>query len=252
VQTERVDAHRVSARPGRPSAHARAQPGLRPISAGSEEDALLYVPASYSPGHPAPFALLCHGAGSEARAGICPLLSWADGAGLVLLAPDSHGATWDLILGDGDGDSHCIDALLGQVFDTVEIDPTRVAAGGFSDGATYALSLGIANGDLFTHLIAFSPAYVAPPARRGEPRVYMSHGTHDTVLPIDSTSRMIAPALRAAGLDVEFDEFAGGHTVPAGIAQRAAGWLVGRPVPRPGMHESPGEPDMAHAAPVQA
>jgi phospholipase/carboxylesterase len=222
------------------------------MSAGSEQDALLYVPAGYSASRPAPFALLCHGAGSEARAGICALRPWADAAGLVLLAPDSHGATWDLIRGDGDGDCMCIDALLEQVFDKIAVDPTRVAIGGFSDGASYALSLGIANGDVFTHLIAFSPGYVAPPARRGEPRVYMSHGAHDAVLPIDSTSRRIAPALRSAGYEVEYDEFAGDHLVPAGIAERAVAWLVGRPVERPSMHESPGEPDAAHPAPAQS
>jgi predicted esterase len=34
-----------------------------------------------------------------------------------------------------------------------------LAVSGFSDGASYALSIGPANGDLFTHVMAFSPGF---------------------------------------------------------------------------------------------
>lgn len=37
------------------------------------------------------------------------------------------------------------------------VDASRVCASGFSDGASYALTLGAANGQLFTHIAAFSP-----------------------------------------------------------------------------------------------
>jgi phospholipase/carboxylesterase len=57
--------------------------------------------------------------------------------------------------------------------------------------------------------------------------VYVSHGRDDAVLPIDRCSRRIVPALRAAGYDVTFAEFDGGHGVPAEIAHGALDW-VGR------------------------
>ena len=38
-----------------------------------------------------------------------------------------------------------------------------------------------------------------PAVQRGAPRIYISHGTHDTVLPIDRCSRRIVPALQRAG-----------------------------------------------------
>ena len=60
---------------------------------------------------------------------------------------------------------------------------------GFSDGASYALSIGLANGDLFGHVLAWSPGFVAPPEFVGRPRVFVSHGTDDRVLPIDRCSR---------------------------------------------------------------
>ena len=65
-----------------------------------------------------------------------------------------------------------------------------------------------------------------PAAQRGLPRVYVSHGTQDTVLPIDQSSRRIVPMLRQAGYDVRYDEFEGGHIVPPAIASAAVDWLA--------------------------
>jgi phospholipase/carboxylesterase len=89
-----------------------------------------------------------------------------------------------------------------------------VALGGFSDGASYALSLGLTNGDLFTHLIAFSPGFMAPGGEVGRPRCYVAHGTRDAVLPIDRCSRRLVPVLERAGYAVRYHEFDGPHTVP--------------------------------------
>lgn len=50
-----------------------------------------------------------------------------------------------------------LNKALHHVFNRYSIDPSRLAVAGFSDGASYALSLGVANGDLFSHIIAFSP-----------------------------------------------------------------------------------------------
>ena len=236
------DAHRITAVPRAPSSDAPA-PGLHPLSAGERQDSLLYIPPGYDRRHPAPFALLCHGAGSEARAGIAPLLPLAEQSDLVLLATDSHGRTWDLLTGTGDRDAQCIEALLGEVFAAVAIDTARTALGGFSDRASYALSVRLANGDVFSHVIAFSPGFAAPPARRGSPRVFISHGVRDEVLPIDRCSRRIAAALRADGVDLTYEEFDDGHTVPARIARGAAEWLLGAAVGSPLVHEAPGEPE---------
>jgi predicted esterase len=106
------------------------------------------------------------------------------------------------------------------------VDPTHLAISGFSDGASYALSLGLANADLFTHIIAFSPGFLVPTRRVGTPQVYISHGRADTVLPIDQTTRKIVPQLRAAGIPTELHEFDGPHVVPAEIAEDAVRWLT--------------------------
>ena len=106
------------------------------------------------------------------------------------------------------------------------MDPARIAVEGFSDGASYALSIGITNGDLFTHVIAFSPGFMAPAGQEGAPRLYISHGVHDDVLPIDLCSHRIVPQVERAGYDVRYREFDGPHTVPDEIAREALAWFT--------------------------
>jgi phospholipase/carboxylesterase len=215
---------RLRARPA-PSTEA-ASPGVHPLRLGTGRDGLLYVPAGYQAEHPAPIALMLHGAGGSAEHGLSLLRSQADAAGLLLLAPASRRETWDVILGRYGPDVAFVDRALGQTFQRCAVDASRVAVGGFSDGASYALSLGVANGDLFTHVIAFSPGFMAPAAQHGSPRVYVSHGTRDQVLPIEVCSRRIVPQLQRAGYDVRYHEFDGPHAVPAEIAHEAADWFT--------------------------
>ena len=132
-------------------------------------------------GKKAPLVLMLHGAGGDARSGISDVLDLADEAGLILLAPESRGRSWDVLVGGYGPDVVFIDRSLGQTFDRLAVDAEKVAVVGFSDGASYALSLGPTNGDLFTRVIAFSPGFASPGARRGMPPVFVSHGTRDGV-----------------------------------------------------------------------
>ena len=217
---------RLLSRPDKSPPSNAASTGLRPLGLGAERDGLLYVPPSYEASRPAPFALMLHGAGGDARGGVSPFLDLADGAGLVLLAPESRGRTWDVLLGGYGPDVEFIDRALEQTLGRLAVDPERLAVGGFSDGASYALSLGIDNGDLFSHVLAFSPGFMAPAERRGRPPVFVSHGTADQVLPIDRTSRRIVPQLERQGYQVTYREFDGPHTVPKPVAREALEWFT--------------------------
>lgn len=201
-------------------------PGLQPIGSGDGTDGLLYVSTRYDAQRPAPLALVLHGAGGDARNGLVPLMPLADAAGLILVAPGSREATWDVIANDYGPDVEVIDALLGEAFATCSVDVAHVGVEGFSDGASYALSLGVSNGDLFTHIIAFSPGFLRPARQEGAPRIFISHGTQDTVLPIGNSSRRIVPSLERAGYDVTYREFDGGHMVPGEIASAAVEWFL--------------------------
>jgi phospholipase/carboxylesterase len=219
---------RLEARPGR-GAVASPDParGTRRLDAGSVgPEVLLHVPPGLDDGAPARLVLTLHGAGGDARGGLAPLLPLADANRLLLLAPSAQGATWDAIRGSWGADVEHIDRALAAVFGSYRVDPTHVVVSGFSDGGSYALSLGLANGDLFTHVIAFSPGFVVPAPRVDTPAVFVSHGRDDTVLPIERTTRRIVPRLRESGHPLVVREFDGPHLVPPPIAQDAVRWLL--------------------------
>lgn len=203
---------------------ARAGPrGLQRLPLRGRE-ALLFVPREYRRGRPAPFALELHGAGGSARGGLGPFLT-AGPDGVILLSVKSQGRTWDLIEGGFGADARFIDRALGYVFAHYAIDLRRVAVLGFSDGASYALSLGASNGDIFTHLIALSPGFMETRSVRGRPRIFIGHGTLDDVLPIEQTSARLVSRLRAAGYDVTFRRHSGGHS-PRPLADAALRWFL--------------------------
>jgi phospholipase/carboxylesterase len=155
------------------------------------------------------------------------LASVAERAGVILLAPDSRDFTWDGIRGEFGPDPLFLDRALASVWSRYAVDPRRLSVSGFSDGATYALALGLANGGLLPRVAAFSPGFLIPVAARGKPAMFISHGTKDPILPIDRCSRIIVRQLERAGYHVDYREFDGGHTVPDAIADTALGWLAG-------------------------
>lgn len=210
---------RLGSRPSEPSL-APLGPGLHQLGLETGRDGLVFVPAGYRAGVPAPLVVMLHGARGDARGGIDPFLGLADEAGLLLLAPDSRLSTWDVILGDFGPDVAFLDRALEFVFERYSVDPDRIAIEGFSDGASYALSLGLTNGDLFDSILAFSPGFLSPGKVSGSPAIFISHGTRDRVLPIDSTSRRIVPSLRRV-YDLQYTEFDGPHVIPPELAREA-------------------------------
>ena len=199
--------------------------GARALGLGGARDAILQLPAKAA-GAPLALLVLLHGAGGRGEGVLRRLGSAADDAGIAVLAPDSRDSSWDAIQGRFGRDVTFVNRALERVFETVAIDPARTAVGGFSDGATYALSLGLINGDLFRRVVAFSPGFVVDGAPHGRPRFFISHGTSDPILPIDRCSRVIVPVLRKRGYEVIFREFDGGHEVPAGIAREGLEWVA--------------------------
>ncbi|HET6951743.1 MAG TPA: hypothetical protein VFI47_15280 [Acidimicrobiales bacterium] len=222
---------RFRLRPATASGHG--SPGGRdePLGLGDGRDGLLYVPDTAEPG--APVLVFLHGATGSGRGHLRAVLAAADRYGVVLVAPDSRDPmTWDLIAERRFGpDVAFLDRVLDALVDRldVDVDTARLAIGGVSDGASYALALGLSNGDIFPTVLAFSPGFLVAPRPAGRPRVFVSHGTADRILPIDACSRALVPLLRDAGYEVRFDEFDGGHTVPPQVSDAGLRWWLDGP-----------------------
>ena len=183
---------------------------------------LLHVPA----GRLTTLVVSLHGAGGTAQHGLSLLLDQADSRGIALFAPASAGPTWDAITGRGSRDTAAIDRALHELLPRLPVPADRLAVAGFSDGASYALSLGLTNGDLLRRVVAFSPGFSAARERSGRPGLLITHGVRDDVLPIDRTSRRLVPALLGEQYVVDYREFDGGHVVPPELAEQAADWLA--------------------------
>lgn len=210
-----------------PKANANPTIGLSvPISSPTTE-AFLYVPSGYTPAAPAPLLLMFHAENQTAFSAVSLFQPYADAAGLVLLAVDSAGATWDIIADQHYGtDLQFASAALAAVFNEVNIDPARVGVEGYSEGGSYALAIGRTNGNLFSHVIAFAPDFMPSYSPSGIPKFFMAQGIQDTVFDITETGDVINAGLTAAGYTVDYVRFTGDHLVPGAIVQQAIAWLA--------------------------
>jgi phospholipase/carboxylesterase len=223
------EAGRLLARP-RPVAAAMPSaapwplpPGLHPLGMGGARDGRLRVPAGRIEA-PLPLIVMLHGHGSGAERVLRRILPIADAA--LVMVPESLGATWDVLEGGYGPDIARIDAVLARILADWPIDPARLAVAGFSDGASYALSLAMMNGELFSHALAFSPGFAGPLRFEGRPRLFISHGIADEVLPVEGCSRRLVPRLQRAGYRSHYREFPGGHEVPEVVAAEALAFLT--------------------------
>ncbi len=210
--------------PSRPTRAAARSGQVELQGAAGAQPAALYVPTG-ADRDPLRLVVLLHGAGGGAQRLLDMFRDEADRRRLLLMAPTSTAATWDVLVGGFGPDVRNIDRLLTEVAKRYPIRGYTI--GGFSDGASYALTLGLTNGDVFGSIIAFSPGFEAAEVRNGRPRIFISHGTQDRTLPIERTSRRIVPSLEDAGYDVSYHEFSGAHFVPQAVQHRAVEWLEG-------------------------
>jgi len=188
-------------------------------------DGYLYIPEIARSGAPLPLLVWLHGGGGNAQS-FRYLYSLAEEIGVVLLALDARHNTWDGIDSPFGPDVRFIDEALRHTFERVAIDPKKIALGGLSHGASYALAIGRVNGDLFTHLIAIAPGLLRLPApETGSPRIFVGHGTRDNVYHYLRSRRIIVPMLKNAGYDVTYLEFDGPHWLPAPVGRKVLMWL---------------------------
>lgn len=199
-------------------------PGRHALTLENGQAAEMFVTPSN--GRPAALIVVLHGAGGSPASGLEAFQGGWEMPGLVLVAPASKGSTWSLLRSNQDLDLESVNLALGEAYKRCDIDRQRIGLGGFSDGGTYALSLGLSNGDLFPSIMALSPGGILGGEQVGVPRIFVAHGSLDTVLPIKRAGDAVVKQLREAGYPVTYRRFRGGHEASPETSAAAVRWFL--------------------------
>ena len=221
-------------------------PTTKPGTQRLGDHAFFYRPAKASPGQ-RPLLVMFHGAGMSARALLDGARGEADRCGCLLLSVQSKGKTWDMIglvrdaarmeratpselFGD---DASRVEQALSAALRAPDADRQSIVLFGFSDGASYALSLGLANPRLFRGVVAIAPGFhLEPAAINPTQRLFIAHSPADRVLAFERTRDAVVAPLERAGFAVRFQPFAGGHRIDRPVLADGIDFVLGRDRPK--------------------
>lgn len=218
---------RMAFRPGAAPVAAPLPPGRHGLAFAEGREAVLVVPEDLPADAPLPLLVMFHGAGGEANRVLPHLVAHARARRFLLLAPQSMYPTWDIVVGGHGPDLERLDGALSSVAGHFRLDPARLAFAGFSDGGSYALSLGLTNGDVASHVIGLSAGFVNAFTQTGAPRVFLAHGRSDSQLPIQTSAHPHARQLLESGCDLTLLPFDGDHVIVPWVVARAVEFFMG-------------------------
>lgn len=213
-------------------------PGVQKVGA----NAFFYRPAAAS-NSLRPLIVLLHGAGMSGRNFLDGTKSEADRCGCLLLSVQSASATWDTIslvsAASRNGraqrdelfgaDTGRVEQALSVALRASDADRRAVVLAGFSDGASYALSLGLANPAIVRGVIAFAPGFhLEPAAINPKQRLFIAHSPTDKILSFERTRDDTVASLEKAGFDLSFQTFDGGHRVDKALLSEGVDYVLGR------------------------
>lgn len=223
---------RMNFRPGAAAPAAEPlPPGRHGLSFAEGREAVLVVPEGLPVDAPVPLLVMFHGAGGEANRVLPHFVAHARARRFLLLAPQSMYPTWDIVIGGHGPDLERLDAALSRVAEHFPLDPARLAFAGFSDGGSYALSLGLTNGDVASHVIGLSAGFMNTFTQAGTPKVFLAHGRSDSQLPIETSAHTNARRMLESGYDLTLQPFDGDHVIVPWVVGRAVEFFLG---PDPG------------------
>lgn len=204
------------------------EPGLHALGQSEEKDSYLFVPETLAKNDKGevPLLVMFHGANGSMEKVRPFLQKHAEEQGFLLLLPQSTFPTWDLTVGGNGPDLARLEAALIQAANHFTINPQHFGFCGFSDGASYSLSIGISNGDLLSHVIVMSGGFMNVYKPNGQPRVFIAHSPEDEQLPIDTSGRKHAAMLKNSGYDVIYHEFHGPHVIHPDVVEKAIDFFV--------------------------
>ncbi len=147
--------------------------------------------------------------------------------------PRSTGPTWDLITGQERPDLDFLAFACDLIYRRYPIDPGRQALFGYSDGASYALSVGLSNPGIFRAIMGWAAGFCVLDAEAPEepkPWVLLEYGTHDQVFPFERIALPMRKQLEGRGYPLEFRVDEGGkHWPPTDFQHEALDWFFSEP-----------------------
>jgi phospholipase/carboxylesterase len=186
--------------------------------------AVLLTPDEIDPARRYPLFTLLHGAGRQDEALAKGYRDEPNRRQAFFLIPRSVEPSWDLIASEGRPDLDFLEYAYDLIYRRYPIDGLRQSLIGYSDGASYALSVGLCNTNLFSALIGWAAGFLVLDTETGQrggfdgalPRVYLEYGTHDQLFSFEQVAIPMRENLRRAGFDVTFSVDEGGRHWPSG------------------------------------
>jgi phospholipase/carboxylesterase len=205
---------------------------------------LTVFPDNYEAERPYPVIVCLHGRGADMRdlAGLAPAI---DQTGYLYICPNAPvtisigpgytGQAWYEPAGGPSPTAMeqaltALDGVIRETFARYHVSAGQAILLGFSQGGGMTYRYGILRPEMFAGLVILSGALRNPeillphlPAAR-EQRIFIAHGTHDSVLPVD-LSRDAATFLEAQGYQPLYREYAMGHEINFEVMNDLIPWI---------------------------
>jgi phospholipase/carboxylesterase len=213
-------------------------------SRGSTLDYLTLFPDNYQAGQRYPLIICLHGRGADMRdlAGLAPVI---DQHGYLYVCPNAPitisigpgytGQAWYEPAGNPSPETMekaltALDGLVREVFEHYQMGANRAILLGFSQGGGMTYRYGLRRPEVFAGLAILSgalrdPAALLPhlPTTR-EQHIFIAHGTHDSVLPVDLSQHAVE-FLTAQGYRPLYREYAMGHEISVEVLNDLIPWI---------------------------
>ena len=188
---------------------------------------VLLTPEPYETSRVYPLITVFHGAGRQDELLLRACRKQPNERQAFFFIPRSVAPTWDLIAGGPPVDVEFLEYAWDLIYRRYPIDPHARCLIGYSDGASYALSLALSNPGYFAAAMVWAAGFVVldrnGPSQAGEKaRLYLEYGTHDPLFSFEQIALPMRENLERAGYDVTFSVDEGGRHMPSGSFQREA------------------------------